>query len=284
MANVTITTAANFIPEVWATLILDTAHKNVVLANLVDRRFEKFARVGDTVHVPGLAEISATTTTNQPASVTFSANTESVTNIALNQHVHAAVKVDDQVILQSLIPTIEYYTEEIGRAIAEAIDTAIAGDNSEGIDSFTQVEGTDNVDVTDDNVLRCIQYLDDANAPGDGRAMVVSPATLMSLRKIEKYVNSLYSAGAGALAGRKTRGYIGPVYDLDVYETTNLEAGSSGKKNGVFQKEAISLTMQQDVEVTFREPHDEFATAVRAQALYGLKKLRNTFGVELDGK
>ena len=281
MANVTIATAANWIAEYWSTLLLETLHKNLVLAPLMDRRFEKFGRDGDTIHVPGFAEISATTLTNMTGSLTFSSNTESVTNISVNTLAYAAVKIDSAARVQNSVGEMEMLTGEIGRAVGQKIDTDVGTE----MDTFSQTVGTDNVDLTDDNVLRGMQYQDDANADASDRFMAVSPATLGSFRKIDKYMNSLYASSSAALAkGINQRGYVGDIYNLGTHVSTNLPAGSAGTKNMLWHRSAVALVMQKDVSVQRREPHDELAEAIVAWTVYGIKLMRNAVGVEMDGK
>jgi hypothetical protein len=290
MANTTVATAANFIPEVWSSEVLEAYHKNTVLAPLFNRDFERLvANSGDTIHIPDFAEISAVETTDQPtgdAALSFTANNETKKDISLNRHVYAAVKIDDQALYQSLVPFMEMYSAEMGRAISAKLDAKLASDTTDGIDGFsaTQAVGTVNVDVTDDNILRARQYLDDANAPHENRYLAVSPATLMSLYKIDKFVNNLYATAVGAMPGNKGRGYVGRIYDFDVYETTNLVNKAPGTANGAWQKNVIVLVVQKKPEVTKREPHDEFATAIRAQLLYGFTNVRTASGVEVLGK
>jgi len=49
--NVTITTAATFIPEVWSDEIVAAYKKSLVAANLVKKMSFK-GKKGDTVHIP----------------------------------------------------------------------------------------------------------------------------------------------------------------------------------------------------------------------------------------
>lgn len=284
MANITITTAANLIRETWPTLTLETLHKNLVASNLVDRRYEAFVtgreRVGDNVNVPGFAEISASKLTNMTGALTFSANTESTTQIAINTLAYAAVKVDFGAMTQSYMPLQEMYTGEIARAVAQQIDTDIYTD----LDTATQTVGTDNVDLTEDNVLRAWQYLSDANAEVDERYGVVSPASLISLKKIDSFRSSLYSQAVGSFDAGKGRGFVGRVHGVDWYESTNLPAGAAGKKNFMFWRQAEALVFLKAVTVDVKEPHDELASAVRAWSVYGVKKMRDAVLVEMDGK
>ena len=176
--------------------------------------------------------------------------------------------------------------EPAGRLLAVKMDSNLAGDNTNGLDSFTQVEGVDNVDLTGDNILRSRQYLDDANCDMEDRVMFVSPASLMSVYAIERYRSNLYTSSSGTLPGNKGRGYVGRLIDVacDLYETTNLEAGSAGKKNAMMHKEAIALIVQKEVTVDQRKPVNAIKTHLLAWQAYGFKKMRSTFGVEMDGK
>ncbi len=49
--NITTTTAATFIPEIWSDEIIATYRKNLVLANLVKKMSFK-GKKGDTLHIP----------------------------------------------------------------------------------------------------------------------------------------------------------------------------------------------------------------------------------------
>lgn len=286
MANVTITTADNFIPEYWSSGVLESLRDNIVLANLVDRQYEKFLSPGgDRVNVPNLSGLAASTLTNFTGTLSeASPATEAVTTIVVNTLPYILLPVDNAIRIQSKPDIMALYTDRMGFLVAEQIDSTIAGDNTDGLDSFTQVVGTDNVDLTDDDVLRARQYLDDANGMNSERYMVVSPATLMTFYKEEKYINQLYKNAIGNFDASKGRGYVGRIYDCDVYETTNLESGANGKKNAMFHREAIALIIQKEINVEHRLPANQLATNVIVWGMYGIKKMRNTLGVEMDGK
>lgn len=283
MANVTLTTAANFIPEIWSTMILEDLHKNVVLLPLMDRRFEEFGRDGDTIHVPNLSEFTATvrTGTSRTGALTFVANTENVTDIALDTEAYVAFKLDDIVRIQSIIPEMMLYTKEAGRAVAEQIDSHIATTMDANANT---PKGADNEAVTELDIRSAKEFLDEGNVdPGD-RYLVVSPSTYSDLYNIDRYTNQLYAGSLGNLVAGKSRGFMGTIMEFDVYMTTNLPAGTNGRKNFMGQKEWIAFVMQLDIAVTVRDPHDELATAVRVVAEYGRKEMRATNGIEIDGR
>jgi len=54
----TITTSANFIPELWSDEVIGAYKQNLVLANLVTKMSHK-GKKGDTIHIPKPARGSA---------------------------------------------------------------------------------------------------------------------------------------------------------------------------------------------------------------------------------
>lgn len=265
MANVTITTGANFIPELWSLEILESSHKNTVMANLVCHHYAKAMKLGDIFHIPNLYEIAAASKA-AGTDVTYTANTEAVTNITVNQHYYAAVKIEDIVEVQANQSMRGRYTTEIGRAVAEAIDDNLAA----LIDDVAQTVGTLAVDITDDNVIRAVQYLDDGDAPQDNRYFAISPACKANLLKIDKFVHGDYKAAIGGVAAGKGRGYFGNIYGLDVYVSSNVEGtNAAGHDNGIFHEESMALVMQQDVKTVAEYSVDSLAWKLAAHAIWG---------------
>lgn len=292
MANVTIITAANWIPEIWSTIVFEVLHKNTVLAPLVDHKYDSLAKgPGDRIHVPNFAEFSATKEQRtQPATgsewseegsaITFSANTENQTTIEIDVRAYVAVLVDDPVAIQDNLPEMMLYTKEMGRALAQQVDTDV-GTN---LATTANSKGIDNVAIGELEVVDSRIVLDDGNVDPGGRKLVVSPSSFMDLLQVDRYANSLYAGAVKNLDGSKGRGFLGPVMEFDVYETTNLPTGTNGVKNLMFQTEGTALVMQQDVAITRRSPHDQFAEAIRAVTYYGLKLMRGAAVVTVLGR
>lgn len=293
MADVTVLTTSfgDIVPEVWSTFVMEALHKHVVLAGLVWRQFEKDLEKGDVVHVPTTGEITATDITVSASgggtaaalgTISFSAPDESVTDVPADTWTYAACLIEDTVDAQAIVDAVEHYSKELARAIAEKLDTNIGSKMDSG---FTQTVGTDNIAPTDPNLRRAVQYIDDAKAPTDERYLVISPATKSDFLGNELYRSSLYNA-LGRLEAGKGRGFLGNLYGCDIYESHNLPAGTAGKKNLMFQRRSTALVMQEEPEITIREPHDKFAKAVRARILYGIKVMRanGVDGAEVWGR
>ena len=289
MADMTGTTMATWLPEQWSELATITYRTNVVLPNLMDRRWEPEVGVGrgDTVNIPNFTQNTSATkrsTFGTGASLTFDAVTESQTQLVVNQMAYKAFRMPVEMAVQTMPSYVSLLTDGIGEACAIKIDSELAGANSNGLDAFTAT-GTDNVDITEDTLFTAETNLGDNNAPLQDRFLVVSPASRASLLKIEAFRNSLYQSTIGSIGGDKGRGYLGRVYTYDVYESNNLEDGTSGKKNAMFQREAIayaeqqSVTMVQDLNI-----EDGLFHQYAGYVVYGHKMVKSAFGREIAGK
>lgn len=290
MANMTGSTMGTWLPEQWSELATITYRTNVVLPNLMDRRWEPEVGVGrgDTVNIPNFTQNTDATkrsTFGTGATLTFDAVQESQTQLVVNQMAYKAFRIPVELAVQTMPSYVSLLTDGIGEACAITIDNELATDNSNGLDAFTAI-GTDNVDITEDTLFTGETNLGDSNAPLQDRFLVVSPASRASLLKIEAFRNSLYQSTVGSIGGDKGRGYLGRVYTYDVYESNNLDqANISGTKNAMFQREAIayaeqqSVTMVQDLNI-----EDGLFNQTAGYVVYGHKLVKTDFGREIAGK
>ena len=102
MANVTTTTAAKFIPEVWKEAILDYAEATFRIKNQVTNVSD--VATGDTVHVPRVSQETAAAKSAGSA-VTYSAQTDGEASISIDQHAYEAKKIEDIVRVFNEMPS-----------------------------------------------------------------------------------------------------------------------------------------------------------------------------------
>ena len=99
--QVTTTTAATFIPEIWSDEIIAGYKKNLVLANLINK-MNHSGKKGDTIHIPkpsrGSASAKAANT-----EVTLIAATESEVQVAINKHFEYSRLIEDIVDVQACL-------------------------------------------------------------------------------------------------------------------------------------------------------------------------------------
>ena len=274
---VTTTSGATYIPEIWSLEVIDAYAKNVVLSNLVDRSYQELARAGhgNIINVPASKALTVGAIT-QGSNVTQVDDTaEGEIIITVSTWEGGRLSFPDIVAVQTMASLRTAYTSQLGIAMALAIDDDLAT----LVSSFAQTVGTLVVNLTDDNILRARQYLDDANAPNEDRYIVVTPAQLMSFYKEDKYANSLYRGTTGNLDGKKGRGYIGPLYNTDVYECSNLTAND----NTMFQKKAMALVIQKGPAVEMWRNVAALMDEIVIHAIWGVREMRDTSGVWMKG-
>ena len=296
MADMTATTLANVQKAVWSDVPSVTYRSNTILAELLDHRWEPELSVGrgDRVNVWGFTQNTGasnrgagTGTFGTAAAITFTANTESQTQLVVNRFYYMADRMAVESTAQVIPAYVMRLAEGRGQAIALQEDSDIASDNTNGIDAFTTVVGVDNVDITEDNLFEVQTNLNNQNTEvgGPDRYIVASPASIASMSKIESLRNTLYSASTGGLNAGLSRGYIGKALTFSVYMSNNLEAGVAGKKNGAFHREAIAYARQMQLQTESNVQIEDGGFRQNMTFLTcGFKILKSAFGNELDGK
>ena len=279
MANeVTVTTAANFIPEVWTNDILDVVKANLVLSPRV-HRYDSMAYgkgKGDIIHIPTVTEIG-TTAKSASTDVVPTANTESVVNLTINSHFYSAVDVEDIVKVQAFPDLMGIYTDAIAYGVSKKMDATIAALAT----GFSQITGTAGTDVTDAVVLRSIQYLDDANAPLTDRHFAVKPAVKGDILGLDKFV-LFQNVGPGSDGSRSLTGKLGEVYGVEVGVTTQVTTTTGSPdtiNNMMFHKDAIGMAVAMPMRVQSDYELRGLSTLLVADALWGVIETRDTFGV-----
>lgn len=146
MANITTTTGAVFIPEVWSVETLRAAENALVMAPIVKRYDALVKSRGDTIHIPNISNLTANTKT-QGSEVTTQAVTETETSISISTWVETSFEIEDIVKTQSQYDLRTEYTEKAGFAIAEKVDTDLLGLYSSLTSTDVGTYGTDKLDV-----------------------------------------------------------------------------------------------------------------------------------------
>lgn len=292
--DMTITTGNVFIPEIWGNHTRDATQSALVLANLVYRVDEEVADAGDVYHEPDVSNISANAKAAN-TQVTLNAPTENEFTMNINRHYESSYLVEDRLKVQAKYKVLEKYSPKAGYAIAQRIDSDIAGLYS----GLSQTVGNSTTDITDENIRRALQYLDDADAPQTDRFFVVKPAGLNHLRgaNSDKFVSwsslgiapspvtagGLANSSGGVVKAIGPNGFVGVIYNLEVYMSTNLveESGTSDTvHNLVFQREAFALGIQQQPRMQFQYKQEYLGTLATNDAIWGFGEYRDAFAVD----
>jgi len=273
--NITTTTAANFIPEIWSREVKRAVESNLTMARLVLRDFEgDIKQKGDTVHIVDISNLSVG---DKSAStiVTYETITEDKTSISINKHKYAAFKLEDIVAAQSNTNLLTEYSNKVGYALAKQIDTDLLALYV----NLGQSVGSDNTAITDDTFVAAIAYLDMADAPETDRSAVFVASEKANFLLQDNFIR--YDAtGIGGQQNPIIRGQFGELYGVKVYFTTNVTTTGSpaGNHNLMFHKEAFALAMQKDIRIQSQYDIDYLSEKVVGDVLYGVSEYRDTFG------
>lgn len=284
MANITTTTAAVFIPEVWSLETLRAAEASLTMAPMI-KRYDSLVRGrGDTIHIPNISNLTANDKT-QGSEVTTQAITETETSISIDQWKETSFEIEDIVKTQSQYDLRSEYTSKAGYAIAEAIDSDLLGLYS----SLTSTDvGEYGVDVTDATLVTAIETLDNVNAPLEDRYFIVKPSQKSAVMKLDKFVSAYHlgdvNMSSPVQKGPNSRYLWGEIYGIPFYYSTqvNTTAGTPTQThNMLFHKEAFALALQQAPRTQASYWQKDLAWIVTVDTIYGFSVLRSTFGVEV---
>ena len=228
------TTAATFIPEIWANSALQALRSKIRLAQIVtkDTDITDSFTVGDVLHLPVVGTYTANNKT-AGSNVTVQNPTDGEVTVTLNKHKEVTIVIEDVTQAQANQSLMTRYATNAIIPLAEAIEDDLFALYA-GF-SATPITG----DVTVANVLAARAALNTAKAPEEGRAFIVNPAQEVELLGD----TSLASYFAFSRPQGPSQGYIGSIYGFDVYMSQRVPLAAT-YKNLAITPEAMILAMR----------------------------------------
>ena len=269
MANVTPTTAAKFIPEVWKEAILDYAERAFRIRNQVTNVSD--IANGDTVHVPRVSQETAAAKT-AGSEVTYSAQTDGEATISIDQHAYEAKRIDDIVRVQSSYDLFSLYAKSMGYALAKKIENYLAVDVIQSATANDVTLSTDNT-MTTALVRSGLQKLLDIGVDyTNGEThFYASPAAYMSLMSLGEFSDFQERGPEASGVGPNISGQLGVIYGMPVYTSVDWDddGGTGDETASIFTKESVLFAMQMEPRVQSVYDIDHLATSVVADVLFG---------------
>jgi len=289
------TRVSDTIPQMYSHMTADYREANFVYVNLFDRKYESELSEGDRVFIHGINTFDTEAST-QANELTTAAGTSTTGTLGFDEaslkarisliadtHIYQAFELEYEADLFSNIGLMEKLTKASGYAVAHRIDDDAAG-LIDDFDSSTAV-GTFAVGLTESDVKRGVQYLNDAFAPEDSRVFVFSPAEQMNLFGIERFVNAQYSASIGNVnVDAKYKGYVTNILGMDWYMSLNVEGtNAAGHDNGIWQKEACATLIVEESRPVSHYEITTDTTRYAIHAIYGFVEVREDHGILMKG-
>ena len=287
--SVTVTTAANFIPEIWSDEIVAAYKKNLVMANLVMKMNFK-GKKGDTVHIPAPTRGSASAKAAETA-VTLIAATEAEVQVSINKHYEYSRLIEDIVEAQALNSMRQFYTSDAGYALARQVDTdliqlgrsanggagtaayANAYIGGDGTTAYVAASNNESA-LTDAAIRRTIQRLDDNDTPMDQRFFLIPPSSRNTLMGLARYTEQAFVGTGDAIR----TGEIGNLYGIPVFVSSNADttSGSGAARVCIMgHRDSMVLVEQVAVRSQVQYKQEYLATLFTSDTLYGVAALRS---------
>ena len=280
--SITSTTGAQSNPAITSKQVIEVRDANLGFSGTVSSTYRDEAGVGTTIKWnnitnPNSGAARSKSEGNSGNDIVFDAQTETAVTLTINQHYYSAFELEEFEASLSILDQEMLYKRRAAYVVNLAVDDALAA----LVDDFSQPVGTLAVDLTDDDIRRSVQYLDDANAPTDGRFFAMSPASKNSMLSIDRYASSDFNRGGGA---NLVTGEFGTIYGLRTWVSTNVEGtNAAGHDNGIYQRDAIALGMRMQPRTRKFDDIDNLSTKVSISVIYGVVETRDDHGVWAKG-
>lgn len=275
---VDVTTAAVFIPIIWSREAIIAREQALNFAPRVNRVFEKELSFGSAIHVPSVGNLTAQTkNTSSNTAVSWETITETNTDLTVDQWKYSGVALESFTKKQSMQDLMARYAPKQGYALALVVDDALAT----LVLSITATVGTLAQDLTYEDALRAVQYLNDANAPQADRSWLISPASLTGFMKLDQFVNG---DDYGTLNKDVNQGtadaYIGKWMKTPIFMSTNVDgSNAAGHSNALIQRECLALAIQMEPVTHNWFDVNYLADKFIVEEIYGSAIMRNDHGV-----
>lgn len=292
MATVTYTVLASASPTIIVSKFLKYTMPKMVMMGRVTRadQWPGAQQYGHVASIPTFltrpsvtqlnTSLSGQSAEDTPPTVTYSAPTVSSVSVTIDQWWY--VGFQRTVFADAINNGLINWDQAFKQSGMDSLNVKVDATLTALLDGFTTNGpfGTDGAPVQTADLLNSKTALDVLDVPETDRTFVLSSGGMNSLLNLEVIANQLYGA-----AGNISTGMINkPLYGSPLFATNNLSAGTTGKIGGYFHREALAIAMRRNP-MAHNPGFDNPSNMTREQsffAIWGVKELRDNFGVELD--
>ncbi len=273
-STITAANLANWIPTVWSQEVLSSVENLLLFGQLYDRSYEKYARYGNKIVVPTMAEISASVVNFDQTATTYHV-VQNAENISIDQNFDIAVMVDDVTDVQTNPKYFDKIRAKMAYGLAKVIETNCAN----ALRSANQYRGTLASALTEDVLISCYEDLNGGDVPETDRAWVFDPESITDLLKLDYFIRMDYVPGSVVSNGFQGR----QIFGAPVYMKNGLTTHASGEHvAGYFQREFEALVIQVPMKFETQRVALQHSDAIVGLAAWGFKTMRPTFGVAIN--
>ncbi len=277
-ARVPSTTKTNlFTPAIYSNKVIEAVKSDLVAWDSINTEWASGMTKGDIFYIPKTNTVTASeVVVGTAGSALNPLNTTGVT-LTINLYYEAPVYIDYMSQRQTQANLDDIAATEAKYAVKKVMDTSVCDLFNDLGGYSASAYGSDGQTLTDDILVYCMETLDEADVPRDGkRALVIDPSAMADMVKIDKFVASLY-----VQLGAVENGLVGknhPIYGCDIRVTNNLSAASTGAYACMLHKNAIAGKAQ--IDNAYRKEFEELhETLWNCDLLWGVIEAQDSFGV-----
>lgn len=264
----------DFIPELWAGRVLENLRKTLVYGSpaVVNRDYEgQIRQAGDTVKIQNLGAIAAAAYTVDTDLSSPSALSDTTRSLSIDQAYAVNFQIDDITSAQSSVALMDAAMREAAYALAGTADQFLAGEmEDDATDIASSVDTTPDATSAYENLVEASIKLDEANAPREGRFVIISPAYHGLLLKDARFVTP-----GGGVTTVLENGFVGRAAGFTVLTSNNLPLDSTNKVVIAGHPSATTYA-EQIVKTEAYRVEARFADGVKMLHVYGAKIIRPT--------
>ena len=265
----------DFLPELWADLIYKFFDEKLVFKNTVEDYSALVQNGGDTVHIPEIAKMSASSLTDG-AQISYVAPAETNTQLSIDKHFYSAKMFTDVLQVQSSYDLISAYAKAMSSALAKQVDSDIAAQliqvnqgatlatddqiTANEFEAAIAVLGENDIDYTSGDVYFVVNptlYAD-----------MLNPAGTFGAAFVRSDITGFNSENSPALTG-----VVGRLMGMPVLMSNSLSSGGTNVSGVIYHKSACAMAVQRDIDVKESYDIDFLAPKIVAHTLYGVKLL-----------
>jgi hypothetical protein len=274
----TLSTAANLFPEVWSKGVELSAYSYMQFRDrAVVYTSEDVAAAGgwDVLHVPKLATITAQTY-SALSPLVFSNTTEAICDITPSL-TYAAISVSKNVGRRLTAAAIPGYIEQLGKSVAGAFDTSMAGLYS----GLSQSVGSSSVNIDETLFLSAWALIMASYAEGP-YTLALHPLQAKYFAAVSRFfIASNRGDGASPMVSAPgMNGYLTTIHGVDCYMNGNLTS-SSGRHNLMYAKRAFAGAVFAPPEIEAGKDAEYGVDTLTAWYDYGVAELNDTYAVDV---
>ena len=269
-----------FKPTLWSRRVIVNVDKSLVYGKVADQSYEGEISYGNILKINEIGDISVSDYTS---TITYSALDDAQLELVIDAKKYFAFKLDDVDKAQANVTLMDKAMVKASHAVRDTIDQALAAKYGDAAVTNTTNLGSSGASRTVyskeaiDVLTYMHRYLDEENAPREGRWVILPPWMIQYL-VFSRVISVGANMDGGGYANEPNspvlrNGMVGDFLGFRIYMSNNVSTSSTQYRVMFGMPDALAYAGQvAKVEAVRLE--DYFSDAIRGLYVYGIKVVR----------